>query len=187
VAVLTGYNRLDQLRASEPDLIVEHLGELREILDRNRFELKHREHGVEPDPLAHPIATVGALIFNEADEVLMIRTQKWSDLWGIPGGKIKFGETCEEALCREIKEETDLDPGGIRFVMVQDCIHSKEFYRDAHFLLLNYVCRVAGNPVVTLNEEAREFRWLKVSDALALSLNTPTRILLETFLQNSHG
>ena len=38
-AVLTGYNRLDQLRASEPDLIVEHLGELREILERNQFHL----------------------------------------------------------------------------------------------------------------------------------------------------
>ena len=40
-AVLTGYNRLDQLRASEPDVIVEHLGELRQILERDGLELKH--------------------------------------------------------------------------------------------------------------------------------------------------
>ena len=39
-AVLTGYNRLDQLRASEPDLIVEHLGELRTILEQQALELK---------------------------------------------------------------------------------------------------------------------------------------------------
>jgi phosphoglycolate phosphatase len=38
-AVLTGYNRLEQLRASEPDVIVEHLGELRDILVRNQFQL----------------------------------------------------------------------------------------------------------------------------------------------------
>ena len=38
-AVLTGYNRLEQLRASRPDLIVEHLGELREILARRDFDL----------------------------------------------------------------------------------------------------------------------------------------------------
>jgi phosphoglycolate phosphatase-like HAD superfamily hydrolase len=38
-AVLTGYNRLEQLRASRPDLIVKHLGELREILARNDFAL----------------------------------------------------------------------------------------------------------------------------------------------------
>jgi phosphoglycolate phosphatase-like HAD superfamily hydrolase len=38
-AVLTGYNRLEQLRASRPDLIVEHLGELRAILERGQFRL----------------------------------------------------------------------------------------------------------------------------------------------------
>src|SRR5258705_14011968 len=39
-AVLTGYNTLDQLRAAAPDLIVEHLRELREILEQNDFQLK---------------------------------------------------------------------------------------------------------------------------------------------------
>jgi phosphoglycolate phosphatase-like HAD superfamily hydrolase len=38
-AVLTGYNRLEQLRASKPDLIVEHLGELRQILERDGMAL----------------------------------------------------------------------------------------------------------------------------------------------------
>jgi phosphoglycolate phosphatase len=38
-AVLTGYNRLEQLRSSAPDLIVEHLGELQAILERNAVNL----------------------------------------------------------------------------------------------------------------------------------------------------
>ena len=65
-----------------------------------------------------------------------------------------------------------------RFVLVQDCIHSKEFYRDAHFVLLNYTCRCTGEPVVQLNDEAREFRWTTLKEALALPLNQPTRKLL---------
>ncbi len=39
-AVLTGYNRLEQLRACAPDLIVEHLGQLRVILERDDFDLR---------------------------------------------------------------------------------------------------------------------------------------------------
>lgn len=178
-AVLTGYNRLDQLRASEPDVIVEHLGEFREILEQNNFELRHRRHGIEAAPLAHPICTVGAAIFNSANQVLMVRTQKWSNLWGIPGGKIKFGEPSVEALRREIKEETNLEIDGVQFVLVQDCIHSKEFYREAHFVLLNYTCRANGNGDVILNEEAQEFRWVSPAEALQMELNVPTRVLLE--------
>ena len=124
------------------------------------------------------VATVGALIFNNAGQVLMVRTHKWSDLWGIPGGKIKWGESSEEALRREIKEETNLKIREIEFVLAQDCIHSKEFYRDAHFILLNFTCRCAGTVDVKLNEEAREYRWASIAEALEMRINQPTRVLL---------
>ena len=175
-AVLTGYNTLEQLRAAKPDLIVEHLGELLEVLQQNDLHLKPPAKRFEE---SHPpIVTVGALIYNAAGDVLMIRTHKWSNLWGIPGGKIKWGETSLAALRREIKEETNLEVTDAEFVLVQDCIHSKEFYRDAHFVLLNYTCRCAGEPAVKLNDEAREFRWVTAAAALALPINQPTRNLL---------
>ena len=177
-AVLTGYNSLDQLRAAEPDVIVEHLGELKEILERNNFQLKH----AVPKTETIPVVTVGALIFNDAGEVLMVRTHKWSNLWGIPGGKVKWAEPSVDALRREIKEETNLDITGVKFVLVQDCIHSKEFYRDAHFVLLNYTARVNGKVEVKLNDEAREFQWLKPEAALKMKLNQPTRTLIEKVL-----
>ncbi|MFA6546581.1 MAG: NUDIX domain-containing protein, partial [Limisphaerales bacterium] len=183
VAVLTGYNKLPQLRAAAPDLIVEHLGELRDLLTRNGMSLNPQPSTLNSPPV--PISTVGGLIFDDAGRVLMIRTQKWSHLWGIPGGKIKWGERSEDALRRELKEETNLDITDIRFVLVQDCIHSKEFYRDAHFLLLNYTCRAAGSaPPVTLNEEAEEFRWVTLAEAMAMDLNQPTRVLLEEIMKD---
>jgi phosphoglycolate phosphatase-like HAD superfamily hydrolase/ADP-ribose pyrophosphatase YjhB (NUDIX family) len=175
-AVLTGYNTLDQLRLAEPDLIVEHLAELREVLQQNDLHLKPQGKRFEE---GHPpIVTVGGLIFNGTGQVLMVRTHKWSNLWGIPGGKVKWGEPSVEALRRELQEETNLAVTDIEFVLVQDCIHSKEFYRDAHFVLLNYTCRCAGEPAVKLNDEAREFRWVTVAQALELPLNQPTRKLL---------
>ncbi len=181
-AVLTGYNTVDQLRAAKPDLIVEHLGELQRVLVKNKF---HLQPVVAVENIEPPLATVGALIFNAKNEVLMIRTQKWSGLWGIPGGKIKRGESSLAALRREIKEETGLNITDIKFVLVQDCISSKEFYRDAHFVLLNYTCQcVAKNPRVVLNEEAREFQWLKLAAAKKLKLNKPTKILLDAVLKS---
>ena len=183
VAVLTGYNHLPQLRAAEPDLIVEHLGELRDLMTRNGMRLTPQLPTSNAQLL--PISTVGGLIFDDDRRVLMIRTQKWSHLWGIPGGKIKWGERSENALHRELKEETGLDITDVRFVLVQDCIHSKEFYRDAHFLLLNYTCRAAGSaPPVTLNDEAQAFRWVTLTLAAGMELNRPTRVLLEEVIRS---
>lgn len=158
------------------NLRVEHPGELRQIFTLNPLRTKPAEKKIEGKRL--PIATVGALIFNSSGEVLMIRTHKWSNLWGIPGGKIKWGEPSEDALRREIKEETNLDVKDIQFVLVQDCIRSKEFYRKEHFVLLNYTCRCVAQPDVKLNDEGREFRWVTLRDALKMPINQPTRTLL---------
>jgi phosphoglycolate phosphatase len=179
-AVLTGYNTLEQLRAARPDLIVEHLGELREMLQENELHLK--PPGKKFEAAHPPVVTVGGLIFNDAGQVLMVRTHKWSNLWGIPGGKVKWGETSEAALRRELKEETNLDLSNIEFVLVQDCIHSKEFYREAHFVLLNYTCRSVPPVDVKLNDEAEEFRWLEAAEALRMPINAPTRRLLDAVL-----
>jgi phosphoglycolate phosphatase-like HAD superfamily hydrolase/ADP-ribose pyrophosphatase YjhB (NUDIX family) len=178
IAVLTGYNRLEQLRRARPDLIVEHLGELRGLLERN--DLRLHVPSVVPQ---RPIATVGGLVFRDDGRMLMVRTAKWSDRWGIPGGKIEWGEASEAALRREMWEETGLKVEDVRFVLVQDAIHPPEFYKDAHFLLLNYTCRVAGTPEVQLNDEAQEFRWVTMEEARRLPLNQPTQVLLDAVEQ----
>lgn len=108
----------------------------------------------------------------------MIRTHKWSNRWGIPGGKIKTNEPALEALRREVMEETGLKLKDIRFELVQDCIEPAEFYRKAHFLLLNYTAEATGTAVV-LNDEAEAYRWVGLDEAGQMELNTPTRILFD--------
>jgi phosphoglycolate phosphatase len=165
IAVLTGYNHPEILAGVRPDITVPDLGVLRALLDRRR-------------DVSRPVVTVGALIYDGAGKVLLLRTHKWGDRWGIPGGKIERGETSEDALRREVHEETGLEIADIGFALVQDSIDSPEFQRREHFILLNYVAR-ATSTAVTLNDEAEEFAWVSPGDALALDLNTPTRVLLE--------
>lgn len=173
IAVLTGYQHAEVLATARPDVTVPDLGVLKKLLER-----RATRHG--------PISTVGALIHDGYGKVLMVRTHKWSGKWGIPGGKIRHNEGAEDALRREIREETGLSIVEIHFAMVQDSINSREFMRPEHFLLLNYVARttVGAAPSVALNEEAEEFLWLSTADAMTLDLNAPTRVLLDHVISN---
>lgn len=165
IAVLTGYTHAGPLAEARPDLTVPDLGVLRGLLARPAWKPR-------------PVATVGALVHDGQGRLLMVKTHKWGDRWGIPGGKIRRGESSLDALVREIREETGLEIHDPAFVMVQDCIDSAEFLRPAHFLLLNYVARGTSTAVV-LNEEAEEFRWVTPAEALDLDLNRATRVLLD--------
>jgi phosphoglycolate phosphatase len=169
IAVLTGYHHAEVLAEVRPDITVPDLGVLVKMMDKTKAQ--------------RPIATVGALIHDGQGKLLMIRTHKWSDLWGIPGGKIERGESCEAALIREIREETALGISEIRFVMVQESIFSPSFIRQEHFILLNYLAK-ASSYDVTLNDEAEDFRWVTMEEAFTLELNTATIQLLNRVIED---
>ena len=170
IAVLTGYNHAEILATVRPDITVPDLGVLRTLLNRRRS-------------VSRPIATVGALIHDGNGRILTVRTHKWGNRWGIPGGKIERGESSTAALQREILEETALTLTDVHFVLVQDSIDSPEFLRPEHFILLNYLARATTTHVI-LNDEAEEFRWLTPSQALALDLNQATRTLITEVLSS---
>jgi ADP-ribose pyrophosphatase YjhB (NUDIX family) len=128
-----------------------------------------------------PVVTVGAIVERSDGRILVVRTHKWRGRFGLPGGKVERGEPLVEALRREILEETGLTIRDVRLVLVQDSIDSPEFYRPAHMVLLNYHCRVNGSDV-RLNDEADAFLWAMPTEALALDLNAPTRLLITHWL-----
>ena len=131
----------------------------------------------------HPLATVGALIVGPSERVLLIQTHKWRGKWGVPGGKIEYGETVRRALEREFLEETGLTLTDIYWGPVQEAVESPEFYKSAHFILLNFVARTEREEV-TLNEEAQAYTWVSPERALRYDLNAPTRRLVAFYLEH---
>lgn len=132
---------------------------------------------------AGPLATVGALVCAPDGRVLLVQTHKWRERWGVPGGKVHYGETIEVALRREFLEETGLTLTTVYWGPVQEAVRSPEFYREAHFILLNFIA-LSEETAVTLNDEAQAYVWATPDEAAALELNTPTRTLLEFYWAN---
>ena len=82
----------------------------------------------------YPEPTAGALIQEPEGRILLIKSHKFNDLYAIPGGHIELGETAEEALRREVREETGLEVHDVEFLLYQDfrfrrlLLEEKAFY-----------------------------------------------------------
>ena len=82
---------------------------------------------------------------------------EFKDMWEFPGGKMEPGETPEEALVREIKEELAADISVDRFV----CTIEHD-YPTFHLTMHNYLCHVVSGDLQLLEHEAA--KWLDIEN-----------------------
>ena len=100
------------------------------------------------------ISVVAAII--QSPEGKVFATQRgygeWKDWWEFPGGKIEHGETPEEALVREIREElaADIDVGKMLCTVEYD-------YTNFHLTMQCFRCSLLSGMALLEHEDAR---WL---------------------------
>ncbi|MBD2195202.1 MULTISPECIES: NUDIX domain-containing protein [Calothrix] len=141
----------------------------------------------QTEPARLPVVTVAALVKDSnSDRVLIAKTTKWRGLWGIPGGKVEWGESLEAALIREFREEVGLDITNIRWALLQESRLDPQFCKEAHFIMLNYYAESAVVNIIP-NEEIVEWEWVSPQAALNYPLNSYTQILIENYLQQING
>ncbi|HHV26643.1 MAG TPA: NUDIX domain-containing protein [Tissierellia bacterium] len=113
--------------------------------------------------MKYPEPTVGAIIFNPDNKILLCKSHKWNNKYVIPGGHIELGEKMEDALKREIFEETGLDIYDIRLISLKESVFSDTFHMGKHFIFIDYICRTNSYDV-TLNDEAEEYEWVDLRE-----------------------
>jgi 8-oxo-dGTP diphosphatase len=90
----------------------------------------------------HPVVGVGAVVIHEGKVLLIQRGKEpLRGRWMIPGGTVEVGETLEEALVREVAEETSLTVAPRRLLGVFDRIERRNGSIDFHYVIVDYLCR----------------------------------------------
>ena len=109
-----------------------------------------------------PIVGVGAVVIDGAKVLLVRRGQEpLKGEWSLPGGALELGETLQQGVVREVLEETGLEvvPAGI--VEVFDRITRDEATGRIryHYVLVDFVCRVAGGTLLAPAMPKRRAGW----------------------------
>lgn len=127
------------------------------------------------DPGGRPGVGVGGVVIHEG-RVLLIRRGKapLQGRWTVPGGTVELGETLEEALVREMREETGLEVRPRQVIAVFDRIERQGSEVRYHYVIVDYLCDF-------LSGTARAG-----SDAEAVALVAPDQLALYELPTQSH-
>jgi 8-oxo-dGTP diphosphatase len=110
------------------------------------------------------------------NKILLARRSKNEDMepgkWGLPGGGVDEGETLEQAIRREYKEETNCEIIELNFF--------KSRYLNST-LAVYFYGKIKGQ--LKLNEENSEYKWFSEEEIKELELAFNQKEVLEDFLQ----
>jgi mutator protein MutT len=100
---------------------------------------------------------VDALV-SRGEEILIMKRAMgmMTGAWYVPGGSLEHGESPEEAVRREIREETGLEVAEARLFRVWHYQPAA----TAHSVAITYTCSVPPGTEPTINEEHTAYRWV---------------------------
>jgi 8-oxo-dGTP diphosphatase len=110
------------------------------------------------------MVAVGAVITDERKRVLLVkhcpeRGGFWQGKWICPGGKLEVGETIEDGIRREVKEETGLDINLTTPLVPFERIVRSEGRTELHVIYIDYLAEKAGGEVRPASDVG-EARWV---------------------------
>jgi ADP-ribose pyrophosphatase YjhB (NUDIX family) len=119
---------------------------------------------------ARPFLAVSAAIVRDG-KILVVRRARppANGLYTLPGGVVEAGETLEEAVAREVLEETSLTIAPVALAGFREAIaRDRDDRVERHFVILCFASRwLSGEPI--LNEELSEARWLDPAEISGLA------------------
>jgi len=114
---------------------------------------------------ANPCSATAAFIVNDNDEMLVVRRAKEpaKGTFDLPGGFVDMGETVEEGMIREIKEETGLDITNIQYLFSSPNVYVYSGM-GVHTLDMDCLARVHGSvPAIKAADDAAEALWIPIA------------------------
>ena len=124
-----------------------------------------------------PIVGIGAVIIREGTIALIKRGNEPSKgKWTIPGGLVELGETLEQSVIRETKEETGLDVENPRLIDVVSNVDLDERGKvKYHYVIIDYLVHVK-NGTAKASSDAEELRWVPFEEVEDYDLTRSFRL-----------
>jgi len=128
----------------------------------------------------HPVVGVGAVVVRDGRALIIKRAHEpRKGEWSLPGGLVELGESLQDAIRREIKEETTLDVEVGPIIETFDRVHRDDHGRIRyHFVIVDFVCWPKGGEAAP-GSDADGVAWVRFNEIDDYAVNAHAKAVIE--------
>lgn len=131
---------------------------------------------------------IGAVIFDKEGKIFLSKRGKKSrneqGKWECPGGAMEFGDSFEDTIKREMKEEFDID---IEIIHQLNALNHRIPAEKQHWIAQGFICKIKqGIPKILEPEKSEAIGWFTIDEMKNMSLTIATTYRLKELLDTTH-
>jgi ADP-ribose pyrophosphatase YjhB (NUDIX family) len=127
----------------------------------------------------HPVVGVGAVVVRDGKALIVKRAHEpRKGEWSLPGGLLELGESLQDAVRREIKEETSLDIDVGPIIETFDRVHRDDHGKIRyHFVIVDFLCWANGGDAAP-GSDADGVAWVTPAEIDDYGINAHAKAVI---------
>ena len=131
-----------------------------------------------------PILGVGAIVEDRGRVLLVERGQEpLQGVWSLPGGAVEVGERLDDAIRREVREETGLEVEPVSVAEIfERILPGADGRTEYHYVVIDYLCKLTGGELHAASD-ARRAVWTPREELASYRMTEGTLAVIERSLR----
>lgn len=135
-------------------------------------------------PQPNSIVPAASAVVMDKENRILLQKRRDNNLWSLPGGGMDIGESIEETIIREVKEETGFDVEVIKCIGIYTDPHHVIAYSDGEIrqqFSICFACKIIGGSM-KVSSESKEVEFISLDKIENLEMHPAQRIRINDYL-----
>jgi ADP-ribose pyrophosphatase YjhB (NUDIX family) len=137
-------------------------------------------------PKANSLVPAASAVVVDDERRILLHKRTDNEYWSIPGGSMEPGESIEETVVREVREETGIEATVEKILGVYSNPRHVSVYDDGEVrqqFSVCFLCRAVGGELQT-SKESSEVRFVELAEATGLAIHPSIRLRIQHYAEN---
>jgi ADP-ribose pyrophosphatase YjhB (NUDIX family) len=151
------------------------------------YTVARKDYYHQPNaPQPNSIVPAASAVVTDSNGKILLHKRRDNALWSLPGGALELGESIEQAISREVKEETGFEVEVLKCIGIYTDPEHIIAYSDGEVrqqFSICFECRIIGGEL-SISSESYEVQFFTVEETKQLAMHPAQRVRIQDYLQH---